>query len=128
MAKQQAFTPQDVDRAKAILKGLPSKPKEKASHLVMPEFTKEIRTEIRAAMRRGYSLDDIVSALNKDSFDLKTPTLKRYYYMKGKKAKPKAEVSKDPKPARASYIQPQQVAKKEEAPTGTRAVRLKGEV
>ncbi len=83
MPKQQIFTTADVERAKATLAALPRKPKAKPEHLLMTELIKHMRAEIRAALNRGYSLDDIVAALNERGFDLKTPTLKRYFYASG---------------------------------------------
>lgn len=98
MPKQQTFTVADVQRAKATLAALPRKPKAKPEHLLMTELIKHMRAEIRAALNRGYSLDDIVAALNAQGFDLKTPTLKRYFYAskgnEGKKTTPPTSAAK----------------------------------
>lgn len=94
MPKQQTFTVADVQRAKATLAALPRKPKAKPEHLLMNELVKHMRTEIRAALNRGYSLDDIVTALNAQGFDLKTPTLKRYFYASGGTRQTKAAAPK----------------------------------
>ena len=98
MPKQQTFTVADVQRAKATLAALPRKPKAQPEHLLMNELVKRMRAEIRAALNRGYSLDDIVTALNAQGFDLKTPTLKRYFYAnkgnEGKKTTPPMAAAK----------------------------------
>jgi len=78
MPKRRDYDRSDVAKMKETLKALPKKEREK-QRFTVPDLVKEMRTEIRAATARGYTLDEVITALNsKGNFDLKTPTIKRY--------------------------------------------------
>lgn len=51
---------------------------EKTENLGAADLVRTIRKEIRTAMNRGYTMEDIVSAAKSMGFDLSTPTLKKY--------------------------------------------------
>jgi len=78
MPKRRDYDRSDIAKMREALKALPKKEREKQSFTV-PDLVKEMRAEIRAATARGYTLDEVITALNsKGNFDLKTPTIKRY--------------------------------------------------
>lgn len=78
MAKR-TYTLDSVQKLGAHLAKLPPKPREsKTENLGAADLVRTIRKEIRAAMSRGYTMEDIVSAAKSMGFDLSTPTLKKY--------------------------------------------------
>ena len=70
-----------IRAAKEKLNSLP--PKNKV-HLPLSDAIVEIQMEIRAALKRGYTYEDITQALREAEIEIKTPTLKSYV-AKGKK-------------------------------------------
>jgi signal recognition particle GTPase len=78
MPKRRDYDRSDITKMQAVLKSLPKKEREK-KRFAVPDIVKEMRMEIRAALGRGYTLDEVITALNSQgAFDLKTPTIKRY--------------------------------------------------
>jgi hypothetical protein len=78
MPKRRDYNRSDITKMQALLKALPKKEREK-KRFAVPDVVKEMRMEIRAALGRGYTLDEVITALNSQgNFDLKTPTIKRY--------------------------------------------------
>jgi hypothetical protein len=78
MPKRRDYDRSDIAKMREALKALPKKEREK-QRFTVPDLVKEMRAEIRAATARGYTLDEVITALNSNgNFDLKTPTIKRY--------------------------------------------------
>jgi HD superfamily phosphohydrolase len=78
MPKRRDYDRSDIAKMQAALKALPKKEREK-QRFTVPDLVREMRMEIRAALGRGYTLDEVIIALNSQgTFDLKTPTIKRY--------------------------------------------------
>jgi hypothetical protein len=75
---KRGFDDAELAKMKTVLKSLPKKEREK-KRLSTSELVKAIRGDIRAAMARGYTLDEVITALNNEgSFDLKMMSIKRY--------------------------------------------------
>ena len=78
MPKSRDYDQQEIAVMRETLKALPKKQREK-TRFSTAETVKTMRAEIRAAITRGYTLDEVITALNNaGTFDLKTPTIKRY--------------------------------------------------
>jgi hypothetical protein len=78
MKKRREYDKTDIETMQAALKALPKKERTQ-ERLTAPDVVKIMRAEIRAALARGYTLDEIVQALNdRGNFDLKVPTVRRY--------------------------------------------------
>jgi hypothetical protein len=78
MPKRRDYDRSDIIKMQDALKALPKKEREK-KRFTVPDVVKEMRMEIRAALGRGYTLDEVITALNSHgAFDLKMPTIKRY--------------------------------------------------
>jgi signal recognition particle GTPase len=78
MPKRRDYDRSDITKMQAVLKSLPKKERDK-KRFAVPDIVKKMRMEIRAALGRGYTLDEVITALNSQgNFDLKTPTIKRY--------------------------------------------------
>ena len=94
MKKRREYDQTDIAKMQAALKALPKKERTQ-ERLTAPDVVKVMRAEIRAALARGYTLDEIVQALNdRGNFDLKVPTVRRYL----------ADVSKTKKKGKSSAI------------------------
>jgi len=78
MPKRRDYDRSDIAKMQAALKALPKKERAK-QRFTVPHLVREMGMEIRAALGRGYTLDEVITALNaQGTFDLKTPTIKRY--------------------------------------------------
>jgi glutaredoxin-related protein len=78
MPKRRDYDRSDITKMQDVLKALPKKEREK-KRFAVPDVVKEMRMEIRAALGRGYTLDEVITAINSQgTFYLKTPTIKRY--------------------------------------------------
>jgi hypothetical protein len=78
MPKYRAYDSAEIATIRETIKALPKKERALA-RVTMPDLVKQMRGEIRAAVARGYTLDEVITALNSaGNFDLKTPTVKRY--------------------------------------------------
>ncbi len=87
--------PHVLEAAKTRLRSLPEKPKT-PKPVSLSEAIRQIKTEVQAALKRGYTFDEIAQALKEDGIDVGTPTLKSYVY-KGTRRRtnsPKAQVKK----------------------------------
>lgn len=81
--------PRVISAAKTRLKGLPEKPKEPKA-VPLSEAIRQIKSEVQAALKRGYTFDEITQALKEDGIDIGTPTLKSYMYRGARRRTPKA--------------------------------------
>ena len=110
---KRTYTLANVKELGEHLAKLPPKPREqKTENLGAADLVRTIRKEIRAAMSRGYTMGDIVSAAKSMGFDLSTPTLKKYLQATaGKKAEKKGS-QKAPVPDTASGTTPLQPTEK----------------
>ncbi len=79
----RTFTPAQVEAAKARLSSLPERPIQ-PKPLNLAQSIREMKTEIQAALKRGYTLEDIALSLKDDQFDVGVPTLKAYLYRKNR--------------------------------------------
>ncbi len=113
----RTIEPNVIEAAKKRLRGLPEKPKVPRA-LPLSEAIRQMKVEVQAALKRGYTFDEIAQALKEDGIDVGTPTLKSYVYRGVTKRrtaalKPKA-TARPPAPAAES--------KKER--TGAKAVEM----
>jgi len=73
----RAIEHERIEAAKSRLRALPEKPKAPKT-LSIAEAIRQIKNEVRAALKRGYTFDEIAQALKEDGIDVGTPTLKSY--------------------------------------------------
>lgn len=80
VVKRKTYTVEQAQAFAQTLAALPQKPKDATMKrdLVAAEVVRITRKEIRAALAKGYSFEEIVSAAKTEGFDLGTPTLKKY--------------------------------------------------
>lgn len=91
MAKQ-TYSLEKVRAFGDFLGKLPKKPrKQKTTDLVAADLVRTLRKEIRGAMARGYTVEEIVQAAKSQGFGLSTPTLKKYLRSASSNANPKAK-------------------------------------
>ncbi len=76
-----------IEAAKSRLRALPEKPKAPKAFSIA-EAIRQIKNEVRAALKRGYTFDEIAQALKEDGIDVGTPTLKSYVSRGNKKRTP----------------------------------------
>lgn len=126
LARRQQFDQSAVERMISVVNGLPKKPKQKRDNLGLPQAIKAARSAIRAAIARGYTLEEVVAALNSDGkFDLKLGTVKRYVY--GVKAQPRRNGRAErtlPPVARRATIQGDNPGDKPKRTTAANAVDM----
>jgi len=97
--------PQRIEAAKTRLRQLPEKPRTPRA-VPLSQAIREIKAEVQAALKRGYTFDEIAQSLKEDGIDIGTPTLKSYVYRgtkrrtNGTKPKPKAPIPSEPKKER----------------------------
>jgi hypothetical protein len=73
--KSANVTNQAIDQANSLLQNLPEKPKEVMS---LREAVDELQEDIRAALAKGYSYDEIAEILSNNGIEISVTTLKRY--------------------------------------------------
>lgn len=73
--KSANVTNQAIDQANSLLQNLPEKPKEVMS---LREAVDELQEDIRAALGKGYSYDEIAEILSQNGIEISVTTLKRY--------------------------------------------------
>jgi hypothetical protein len=83
----RAIEHERIEAAKSRLRALPEKPKASKA-LSIAEAIRQIKNEVRAALKRGYTFDEIAQALKEDGIDIGTPTLKSYVSRGNKKRTP----------------------------------------
>lgn len=66
---------QAIDQVNASLQDLPEKPKD---NLSLREAVSQLQDEIRAALAKGYSYDDLAAMFSEKGIDISALTLKRY--------------------------------------------------
>ncbi len=78
--KKTTFTASDVDKGKKFLSQLPKVEKPKAQRkMYVADLIADLRTEIRAAVRRGHTLEEIVDGLNRThGWDLRVASVRSY--------------------------------------------------
>jgi hypothetical protein len=105
----KTFTVEQVGAAKAQLSALPERP-QKPKPLNLAESIREMKSEIQAALKRGYTLEDIAQSLKDNQFDVGVPTLRAYLYRKNRSAttavnkrgaRQKPNGARGPEPAKA---------------------------
>ena len=79
--------PDRIEAAKTRLRALPEKPKAPRTYS-LSQAIGQIKNEVRAALKRGYTFDEIAQALKEDGIDVGTPTLKSYVSRGNKKRSP----------------------------------------
>jgi len=90
-AMARAVEPERIEAAKSRLRALPEKPKAPKAFSIA-EAIRQIKNEVRAALKRGYTFDEIAQALKEDGIDVGTPTLKSYV-SRGNKKRPPAKTA-----------------------------------
>ncbi len=80
----KTIAPEVISAAKKRLQSLPQKPKT-PKPVPLSEAIRQIKSEVQAALKRGYTFDEIAQALKEDGIEVGTPTLKSYVYKKGNK-------------------------------------------
>jgi hypothetical protein len=107
---KRTYTLENVQKLGEHLAKLPPKPRApKTDNLGAADLVRTIRKEIRTAMGRGYTMEDIVSAAKSMGFDLSTPTLKKYLGSAARKprvTRKKEEPKSTPAPATPTKRQP----------------------
>ncbi|MBD2090842.1 hypothetical protein H6F67_13380 [Microcoleus sp. FACHB-1515] len=73
--KTSIVSQKSVEQAGAFLAELPEKPKEKLS---LREAITQIQDQIKAALAKGYSYEDIAKILGDRGIDISASTLKNY--------------------------------------------------
>jgi hypothetical protein len=105
----KTFTLEQVGAAKALLSALPERPRQ-PKPLNLAQSIREMKVEIQAALKRGYTLEDIAQSLKDNQFDVGVPTLRAYLYRRNKAAtnavnkrgiRPKRSTPSAHQPARA---------------------------
>ncbi|NNM93697.1 MAG: hypothetical protein HKL92_10180 [Candidatus Eremiobacteraeota bacterium] len=92
---KQKYSLEKVQTFGDYLGKLPKKSREKkTTDLGAADLVRTLRKEIRAAMARGYTVEEIVQAAKGQGFDLSTPTLKKYLKPGAATTKPKATDTK----------------------------------
>ena len=81
----KSFTVEQVGAAKAQLSALPERP-QKPKPLNLAQSIREMKSEIQAALKRGYTLEDIAQSLKDNQFEVGVPTLRAYLYRKNRAA------------------------------------------
>jgi len=81
----KTFTLAQVEAAKARISSLPERPAE-PKPLNLAQSIREMKSEIQAALRRGYTLDEIAQSLKDNQFDVGVPTLRAYLSRKNRTA------------------------------------------
>lgn len=79
------YTLEDAERIKEQLKSLPDVPKSK--EISKREMVQILADEIKSLIERGYSIPQIVDALNGFGFEITTGTIRTYLSMKEQKAR-----------------------------------------
>lgn len=77
----KTIAPEAISAAKKRLQSLPQKPK-KPKSVPLSEAIRQIKNEVQAALKRGYTFEEIAQALKEDGIEVGTPTLKSYVYKK----------------------------------------------
>lgn len=113
----KTIEPEKISAAKKRLQALPVKPKTPKS-VPLSEAIRQIKNEVQAALKRGYTFDEIALALKEDGIEVGTPTLKSYVYKKSSKQRTAAVHAPAPKP-------PAQIGKER---TGSKAVEMPTEL
>jgi hypothetical protein len=80
----RAIEHERIEAARSRLRALPEKPRTPKAFSIA-EAIRQIKTEVRAALKRGYTFDEIAQALKEDGIDVGTPTLKSYVSRGNKK-------------------------------------------
>lgn len=94
----KTVTPQQIEAAKRRLLALPEKPKPPKA-ISLSDAVRQMKAEVQAAIKRGYTFAEITGALQEDGIEVGTPTLKSYVYRGTRrrpgstKAKPKTQPS-----------------------------------
>lgn len=81
----RSFTHEQVGAAKAQLSALPERPAQ-PKPLNLAQSIREMKGEIQAALKRGYTLEDIAQSLKDAQFEVGVPTLRAYLYRKNRAA------------------------------------------
>ena len=124
--------PDRIEAAKTRLRALPEKPKAPRTYS-LSQAIGQIKNEVRAALKRGYTFDEIAQALKEDGIDVGTPTLKSYVSRGNKKRSP----AKTPPPKNAQLPVAETASKTTEASkatttsaprTGSKAVEMPAEL
>lgn len=93
---------QAIDQVNASLQELPEKPKD---NLSLREAVNQLQDEIRAALAKGYSYEDLASMFSEKGIDISALTLKRYVSSgrsRASKAKTPATRTRRPRKAKES--------------------------
>ncbi len=83
----RAVEPERIEAAKTVLRALPEKPKAPRAY-PLSQAIAQIKNEVREALKRGYTFDEIAQTLRDNAFDVGTPTLKSYVSRGNKKRPP----------------------------------------
>ena len=93
---------------------LPEKPKAPRTYS-LSQAIGQIQNEVRAALKRGYTFDEIAQTLKEDGIDVGTPTLKSYVSRGNKKR----SLAKTPPPKNAQRSVSETASKTTEASKAT---------
>jgi len=115
----RAIEHERIEAAKSRLRALPEKPKAPKT-LSIAEAIRQIKNEVRAALKRGYTFDEIAQALKEDGIDVGTPTLKSYVSRSNKK-RPPAKTASNAIPKTITTNEPR-------TRTGSKAVEMPAEL
>ena len=93
---------QAIDQVNASLQDLPEKPKD---NLSLREAVSQLQDEIRAALAKGYSYDDLAAMFSEKGIDISALTLKRYVSSgRSRAGKTKAASTRTRRPRKAKEI------------------------
>jgi len=112
----KTFTLEHMGAVKTALSALPERP-QKPKALNLAQSIREMKTEIQAALKRGYTLEDIAQSLKDNQFDVGVPTLRAYLYRKTRAAT--TTVNKRTRRKRAAAHAPESAATPERKATST---------
>lgn len=117
MAKRQTFTREKVEEIREYFKGLPEIEKPKAAEVIQKtELIAELKTEIKALLSRGYTMEMIVQAFSGKGVGINSVTIKSYLSRSKVSRKKKAKaVSDSPVVATTETVTPATGAVKQSA-------------
>lgn len=115
-----------IEALKAKMKEAPEVAKEKRS-VSKQEAIRELKREIQAMQKRGYTLDDIAKFMSDGGLQISTPTLKSYLQRsKADRVKGSKETSKQPAAEKTKPVVDSKQSKA--APKGSFQVRQDSEI
>lgn len=113
---------QAIDQVNVSLQELPEKPKD---NLSLREAVNQLQEEIRAALAKGYSYEDLAAMFSEKGIDISALTLKRYV-SSGRSRSGKGTATRTRRPRKAKESAAETIAAEPAASTATAAKGRRG--